>query len=213
MVPPIVARSVVARSIVISWLVTMTMTLLAAQTSRADTPLHDAADTISDPTPLARTQNREPAQSSNQREDNMPALRGLTSLNSKSEQSDNSVESFFQVGSKTSNNTKKSPRYVSLKFAAKTTGDVLFHILDFAGVPMFFRGGTDLDPSLSKSAVTLPPNMSRRAIDAASPGTEQAQSGTPTGTAEDGRSHKIPQSELEGTIYEPKAKDNNQQTK
>lgn len=206
--------SLVAPSLVIPCMVAMALMLLVAQTAKGDNPLHDAGpDTISDRTLIAPMQNSEPVQSSHQSADSIPALRGLSSLNSKSEQSDNSVESFFQVSSRASDSTKKPMRYASLKFAAKTSGDVLFHILDFAGVPMFFRGGTDLDPSLSKSAVTLSPNMKRRAIDTAGPGLEQAQSGTPTGIAEDGRSHKIPQSELEGTIYEPQAKDNNQQTK
>lgn len=202
------------KSMVVACVVAMALTLLVAPTSKADNPLHDAApDTTGGRTRIAPMQNSEPVQSSHQSADSMPVLRGLSSLNSKSEQSDNSVESFFQISTRASDKPKKSQRGASLIFAAKTTGNILFNILDFAGVPMFFQKGTDLDPSLSKSGIILSPNKRRRTIDTAGPGIEQAQSGTPAGIAEDGRSHKIPQSELEGTIYEPQAKDNNQQTK
>ncbi len=168
-----------------------------------------------------------------------PQLRGLSGSDSvNSSQNSGSVESFFQIS-----NTLKTPaaEYTSndktashllsefnspepKRAAAGAPFRFLWHVMDNAGVPMFFgKNDDDLDPSLRHGysetnyskpnyAGTISPGQSRSSATDYKPantieGTTRATARSATG-APSQTPHKIPESELEGT--DSWVKDNDQ---
>lgn len=135
-----------------------------------------------------------------------------------------SVESFFQIPS----DTKVQPATSTSKTLESSRQPVrhslfrgAWHILDNLGIPMFYGpDNTDLDPSIP-SSFKMPPlkfprdkELDKRtsASDAelkppASVGTASTTSAPPAN-----REEKIPQSELEGTIYDSGARNDAQTT-
>lgn len=188
--------------------------LLFLATALATAPARamDAIDNSAPPAIRTQTQSAPPPISDHPPNDT-PVLRGMIPVNAAAEASDNSVESFFQVNQKqrpaTEQKSTANPNRL-LSDSALTTGKVLFHILDFMGVPIFFCWGSDLDPDLAKGPVLASPKLQRQSMDTRS---EQPQSSKSAPMTEQAIPHKIPQSELEGTIYEPQAKDSNQPIK
>lgn len=143
-------------------------------------------------------------------------LRGLSGSASKTEDHNaGSVESFFQISGTPSragaspvfpdasmsrtgrSNEGASPPQPSAKSAAAAPFRFLWHVMDNAGVPMFFgKSDENIDPSLRQgyaSAISAPTSL-RRPVDSNSGVSESGAANTPSVTP-----HKIPESELEGT--------------
>lgn len=144
-------------------------------------------------------------------------LRGLSGSASKTdEHGTGSVQSFFQITPQPSqagaipvspaapiahpgktDSSAASPPTSSAKSAAAAPFRFLWHVMDNAGVPMFFGKSDDnLDPSLRQgyaSAISAPAAL-RRPVDQKSGVTESGAATMPAVTP-----HKIPESELEGT--------------
>ena len=141
---------------------------------------------------------------------------------SASQPQDNSVESFFQL--RNSNIiTGVSPP--STKPASSATGDkdessflhhagrFVWHVLDNAGVPMFFHESNDIDhPRIGKTYVVPPPKLPRESAivkemnnPTAATTSVSKTPAQPTSESAQSAPQKIPASELEGTIYEAPA--------
>lgn len=156
-----------------------------------------------------------------------PQLRGLSgSASVNSSQGSGSVESFFQINNNktpaaeyTSNN-KTAARLLSefnspepKKSAAGAPFRFLWHVMDNAGVPMFFgKNDDDLDPSLRQGHAEQS-NSGHEHSTAANSRPASTVEGTTRATergavAPSPGPHKIPESELEGT--DSWVKDNDQ---
>ena len=119
----------------------------------------------------------------------------------------NSVQSFFQCGTVQNLGDNNSTIHKTQnKSLIKTTGSVMWHILDNLGVPLFIGKDNDLDPSIDRNSYGMPPlNLPATVIKIKK--TNTVNKITPETTPQPSLStpevppttpQKIPQSELEG---------------
>ncbi len=172
----------------------------------ADSQMHELQQTLSGTTP-ASTANGAASTASNT---SPVQLRGISNQASvENNQAAGSVESFFQI------NQPPIPQNSSGKYATQRSSmrqtnsqtakesaagapfRLLWHVMDNAGVPMFFgKDSNDLDPGLRQgytSAITEKAKASTPAMSGAPAGDNSASS------AQTISPHKIPENELEGT--------------
>jgi hypothetical protein len=128
---------------------------------------------------------------------------------------DGKVESFFQLSkvqnpsSQTANSSQKLSQVQSHTLSLlKALYKGLWRTLDNAGVPMLIGKDGDLSPQLSKGLLVMPrTDPTTASSQQVTKGSEMSIQKTPEGTeqAAKGAPQRIPQSELEGTIYESPA--------